>query len=346
MSRIEQNYRAAKELYADLGVNTDEALEILRNTPVSVHCWQIDDLTGFENPNAVLSGGIAAFGNAPGKPKSKSEFIQNLDQALNLIPGKNKLALHAVYLENNGKKVERNEIRPEHFTGWVEYAKKRNIGLDFNPTYFSHPMAESGFTLASRDEGVRGFWIEHGKRCREIGAYFGKELGQVCVTNHWIGDGYKDHTIDKVSPRLRLKDSLDKIFEKPISREFCVDSVESKLFGLGSESYVPGSHEFYTNYVMTHQNCILCMDAGHFHPTETVSSKISSYLAFDQELMLHVSRPVRWDSDHVVMLDDETKAIMEEIVRCHALDRVHIGLDFFDASINRIAATEIGRAHV
>lgn len=342
MSRIEQNYRAAKELYADLGVNTDEALEILRNTPVSVHCWQIDDLTGFENPNAVLSGGIAAFGNAPGKPKSKSEFIQNLDQALNLIPGKNKLALHAVYLENNGKKVERNEIRPEHFTGWVEYAKKRNIGLDFNPTYFSHPMAESGFTLASRDEGVRGFWIEHGKRCREIGAYFGKELGQVCVTNHWIGDGYKDHTIDKVSPRLRLKDSLDKIFEKPISREFCVDSVESKLFGLGSESYVPGSHEFYTNYVMTHQNCILCMDAGHFHPTETVSSKISSYLAFGQELMLHVSRPVRWDSDHVVMLDDETKAIMEEIVRCHALDRVHIGLDFFDASINRIAATVIG----
>ena len=206
MSRTERNYEIAKELYNRVGVDTDAALEKLMNTPVSVHCWQIDDLTGFENPDAVLSGGIAAFGNAPGKPQNKAEFVKNLDQALDLIPGKNKLALHAVYLDNGGKKVERNEILPEHFAGWVDYAKERKIGLDFNPTYFSHPLAESGFTLASKDEGVRQYWIEHGKRCRDIGAWFGKALGQVCVTNHWIGDGYKDYTIDKVSPRLRLKD--------------------------------------------------------------------------------------------------------------------------------------------
>ncbi|WP_343249245.1 L-rhamnose isomerase [Diplocloster hominis] len=342
MKRVEENYQMAKELYAQMGVDTDQVLRTLSEVPISVHCWQIDDLTGFENPNAVLSGGIAAIGNAPGKPKSKEEFIKQLDQALDLIPGNTKLALHAVYLDNQGKKVDRNEILPEHFAGWVDYAKKRGIGLDFNPTYFSHPMSDSGFTLASSEEGVRSFWIEHGKRCRKIGEYFGRELGQVCITNHWIGDGYKDHTIDKVAPRMRLKDSLDQIFAESIDWRYNIDSVESKLFGLGSEAYVPGSHEFYTNYVMTQKNCILCMDAGHFHPTETVSAKISSYLVFGQELMLHVSRPVRWDSDHVVMLDDETKAIMQEIVRYQALDKVHIGLDFFDASINRVAATVIG----
>lgn len=342
MSHVEKNYQVAKEMYAKVGIDTDLVLEKVRNAPISVHCWQLDDLTGFENPDSVLSGGIAVFGNAPGKPRSKEAFMNNLNEALDLIPGATKLALHAVYLENEGKKIERNEILPEHFSGWVDYAKERKIGLDFNPTYFSHPMAESGFTLASRDESIRQYWIEHGKRCRDIGAYFGKELGQACITNHWVGDGYKDHTIDKLSPRLRLQDSLDQIFAKEIDRKYNIDSVESKLFGLGSESYVPGSHEFYTNYVLTRKNSILCMDAGHFHPTETVSSKISSYLAFDQELMLHVSRPVRWDSDHVVMLDDETKAIMQEIVRYDALDKVHIGLDFFDASINRIAATVIG----
>ena len=342
MKRVEENYQMAKELYAQMGVDTDQVLKTLSEVPISVHCWQIDDLTGFENPNAVLSGGIAAIGNAPGKPESKEEFIEQLDQALDMIPGNTKLALHAVYLDTQGKKVDRNEILPEHFAGWVDYAKKRGIGLDFNPTYFSHPMSDSGFTLASSDEGVRNFWIEHGKRCRKIGEYFGKELGQPCITNHWIGDGYKDHTIDKVAPRMRLKDSLDQIFAEPIDWKYNIDSVESKLFGLGSEAYVPGSHEFYTNYVMTQKNCILCMDAGHFHPTETVSAKISSYLVVGQELMLHVSRPVRWDSDHVVMLDDETKAIMQEIVRYQALDKVHIGLDFFDASINRVAATVIG----
>lgn len=341
MGKIEQNYQIAKEAYAQIGVDTDAALEALKNTPISVHCWQIDDLTGFENFDAVLSGGIAAFGDAPGKPKSKEEFKTNLTKALDMIPGATKLALHAVYLDTD-KKVERNAILPEHFASWVDYAKERNIGLDFNPTYFSHPMSDSGWTLASKDKGVRDYWIEHGKRCRDIGEYFGKELGQVCVTNHWIGDGYKDYTADQLGPRVRLKESLDEIFAKPIDRKYNVDSVESKLFGLGSEYYVPGSHEFYTNYVMSTHKCILCMDAGHFHPTEQVSSKISSYIAFGEELMLHVSRPVRWDSDHVVALDDETKAIMEEIVKCNALDKVHIGLDFFDASINRIAATVIG----
>lgn len=342
MSNTKINYEIAKEVYSKFGVDTDKALETLRKTPVSVHCWQIDDLTGFENPDAVLSGGIAAFGNAPGKPRSKEEYMTNLDKALSYIPGAKKLALHAVYLNNFGEKVERDQIEPKHFEDWVKYAKEKGIGLDFNPTYFSHEKAEGGFTLASKNEEVRQFWIEHGKRCRKIGEYFGRELGQTCLTNHWIPDGYKDNTIDKVGPRLRLKDSLDKIFEEKIDPKYNIDSVESKLFGLGSESYVVGSHEFYTNYVMINNNCIICMDAGHFHPTELVSQKIASYLAFDKEIMLHVSRPVRWDSDHVVLFDDETKAIMQEIVRYDALDKVHIGLDFFDASIDRISATVIG----
>lgn len=346
MGNTAKNYEIAKEMYAAFGVDTDKALEILKKVPVSVHCWQIDDLTGFEDFNAVLSGGIAATGNAPGKPKSKEEYMTNLNKALDRIPGNTKLALHAVYLENNGKKIGRDEILPEHFTQWIDFAKERKIGLDFNPTYFSHPMADSGYTLSSRDEKVRSFWIEHGKRCRDIGESFGKALGQPCITNHWIPDGDKDTTVDKLAPRLRLKDSLDQIFSRPIDRNYNIDSVESKLFGLGSESYVTGSHEFYTNYVTDKKNCIICMDMGHFHPTELVSAKLSSYLAFDQEIMLHVSRPVRWDSDHVVALDDETKAVMEEIARYNAFDRVHIGTDFFDASINRIAATVIGARNV
>ncbi|QNM06487.1 L-rhamnose isomerase [Qiania dongpingensis] len=342
MSQTEKNYQAARELYASIGVDTDKALETLKKTPISVHCWQIDDLQGFENPDAVLTGGIAATGNAPGKPESREEYMANLNQALDLIPGATKLALHAIYLDKHGKDIDRDEIGPEEFSEWVDFAKSRNIGLDFNPTYFSHPMSDSGYTLTSRDESVREFWINHGKCCRRIGEYFGKELGQVCITNHWIGDGNKDYTIDKLTPRLILKDSLDQIFAEPIDPRYNIDSVESKVFGLGSESYVPGSHEFYTNYALTKKNCIVCMDAGHFHPTESIAAKFSSYLAFGQELMLHVSRPVRWDSDHVVMLDDETKAIMEEIVRYDALDRIHIGTDYFDASINRIAATAIG----
>lgn len=343
---VEQGYKTAKEIYEGFGVDTDQVLNILKQVPISIHCWQLDDLQGFESPEAELTGGIAATGNAPGKPKTKKEFMANLDKALAHIPGKTKLAVHAIYLESNGRQVSRDKLEPSHFSNWVDYAKKKNIGLDFNPTYFSHPLSESGFTLSSSDEHIRRFWVEHGKRCRKIGEYFGRELNQVCITNHWIPDGFKDHTIDKLGPRMRLEQSLDEIFEERLDMSYNIDSLESKLFGLGSESYVVGSHEFYTNYVMDKKNSIVCLDAGHFHPTEVISSKISSYLAFNQKLMLHVSRPVRWDSDHVVMLDDETKAIMEEIVRQGALPQVYIGTDFFDASINRVAATIIGARNV
>ena len=343
---IDNSYKIAKEIYAKYEIDTDEAIKKALSIPVSLHCWQIDDLTGFENPDQVLSGGIAAFGNAPGKPKSKEEYFANLSKALELIPGATKVALHAVYLDNKGKHIERDAIEPEHFDFWVDFAKERNIGLDFNPTYFSHEKANSGFTLSSRDKGVRDFWIEHGKRCRKIGAYFGEKLGQQCITNHWIPDGYKDLTIDKVEPRKILAESLDEIFKEKINPDFNIDSVESKLFGLGSESYVTGSHEFYLNYAMNRNNCIVCMDCGHFHPTEVVSAKLSSFIAFNREVMLHVSRPVRWDSDHVALKDDETRAVMLEIVRANAEKLIHIGTDYFDASINRIAATALGARNI
>lgn len=341
MNQTKKNYKTAQEIYSAWGIDTDKVIDTIKNIPISIHCWQLDDLTGFENFDSELSGGIQTTGNAPGKPKNVDEFIEHLNKALSMIPGALKLALHAIYPVTD-EKVERNLIEPENFKFWVNYAKEKNIGLDFNPTYFSHPMADSGLTLTSPDKNVRDYWIEHGIRCRKIGGYFGRELGQTCITNHWIGDGSKDYRIDKVTPRELLIDSLDRIFAEKIDKNYNLDSVESKLFGLGVESYTPGSHEFYTNYAMLKDNCIVCMDAGHFHPTEVISDKLSSYLAFDKELMLHVSRPVRWDSDHVVMLDDETKAIMQEIVRSNALDRVHIGTDYFDASINRIAATVIG----
>lgn len=344
---VEKNYQLAKEMYAELGVNTDAVLEKAKKIPVSLHCWQLDDLTGFENFGQKLSGGIAAIGNAPGKPTSVEEYFEHLDKALSLIPGHTKLALHAVYRDVNvGKKCDRDEITPEQFAFWVKYAKEKKIGLDFNPTYFSHPLADDGFTLSSRDEKVRRFWIAHGKRCREIGAYFGKELGETCITNHWIPDGYKDITVDKVTPRKILAEAYDEIFATKIDPKYNIDSVESKLFGLGSESYVTGSHEFYMNYVMNRNNCIICMDCGHFHPTEVVSAKLSSMLTFDREVMLHVSRPVRWDSDHVTIQDDETNAVMQEIIWNKAEDRIHIGTDYFDASINRIVATALGARSV
>ena len=342
MGKIERNYETAKECFEEYGVDTDLVLEQMEDVPISVHCWQIDDLTGFEDFHARLTGGIAATGNMGGKPKDQTEYFGQLGAALKLIPGKLKIAAHAVYLDNKGKKVDRDQIEPQHFTKWVDFARERGMGLDFNPTYFSHEKSEDGFTLSSADPAVREFWIEHGRRCRRIGEYFGRETGTLCITNHWIPDGYKDITIDKLSPRQRLKESLDAIFEEELDRDHCMDSLESKLFGLGSESYVTGSNEFYTNYCTETKKAILCMDAGHFHPTESVAAKISSYIAFGQELMLHVSRPVRWDSDHVVIVDEETMAIMEEIVRCGALKRVHIGLDFFDASIRRGEATAIG----
>lgn len=341
MSKTEQRYQIAREIYAEAGIDTDAALDTLRNVPVSAHCWQLDDLSGFENFGSVLTGGIQATGNYPGKPTSVDEFMENLTKVIGLIPGALKIAIHAIHRITD-EKVERNALEPRHFSTWVDFAKEKKIGLDFNPTYFSHPMADSGFTLSSADQGVRDYWIEHGKASRRIGAYFGKELGQVCITNHWIGDGSKDVRIDKLGPREILRDSLDQIFAEKIDRRYNLDSVESKLFGLGVESYTVGSHEFYTNYAMSRDNCLVCLDAGHFHPTEAISDKLSSYVCFGKELMLHVSRPVRWDSDHVVMLDDETKAIMQEIVKCNALDKVHIGTDYFDASIDRIVASVVG----
>ncbi len=340
MSSIERNYEIAKEMYGEIGVDTDAVLKKLAEVPISVHCWQIDDLQGWEFPSAEMTGGIAATGDAPGKATTREEFMTNLTKALDLIPGHTKLALHSVYMNKHGKNIGRNEIGPEEFTEWVDYAKSRKIGLDFNPTYFSHPEYDGNSTLTNPDENIRRFWIEHGIACRKIGDYFGRELGEKCITNHWIGDGSKDICVDKLTPRLILKDSLDKIFAEPLANN--IDSCESKVFGLGSESYVPGSNEFYTEYAAHTGKCIVCMDAGHFHPTETIGPKFSSYLAFGDEIQLHVSRPVRWDSDHVVILDDPTKEIMEEIATYDAYDKVHIGTDYFDASINRIAATAIG----
>ena len=345
MRSISGNYKIAQEIYMEQGIDTEFALEILHQTPVSVHCWQLDDLTGFENFDSVLSGGIQATGDFPGKPKNVDEYISDLNEAISYIPGEMKLALHSIYPVTN-EKVERNALEPKHFSFWVDYAREKKIGLDFNPTYFAHPMAGSGFTLSSEDRNVRQFWIEHGIACRKIGEYFGMKLEKKCITNHWIADGSKDHRVDKLSPRERLSEALDMIFSSPVDPRYNLDAVESKLFGLGLESYTVGAHEFYTNYSMKKGNCIICLDAGHFHPTEVISDKLSSYLCFGQEIMLHISRSVRWDSDHVVMLDDETKAIMQEIVRCNAIDKVHIGTDYFDASINRVAAMAIGARNV
>ena len=323
-----------------MGVDTDEALSLLQKIPISLHCWQGDDVGGFEDPERGLSGGIMATGNYPGKARTAAELRQDLDLAFSLIPGTHRLNLHAIYLESD-RKVERNAIEPKHFAGWVEWAKANNHGVDFNPTCFSHPLADDGFTLAHQDDGVRNFWIEHCIASREIGAYFGRKLGTPAVTNVWIPDGFKDTPVDREAPRQRLMDSLDKVFAKQIDPAHNLDAVECKLFGLGSESYVVGSHEFYLGYAITRQK-LLCLDAGHFHPTETISDKISSVMQYVPELLLHVSRGVRWDSDHVVTLTDELQAIMQELVRGRYLGRTHIGLDFFDASINRIACWAIG----
>jgi len=338
--QIELSYALARDRYALLGVDTDQALARLAEVAISLHCWQGDDVGGFEDPDRGLSGGIMATGNYPGKARTAVELRQDLDVAFRLIPGNHRLNLHAIYLEAD-RKIERNAIEPEHFAGWLAWAKENNHGIDFNPSCFSHPLADEGFTLSHPDVGVRQFWIEHCIACRKIGEYFGQELGTPAVTNIWIPDGYKDTPVDRSGPRYRLKDSLDKIFAEPIGPQFNLDAVESKLFGIGSESYVVGSHEFYLGYAAANQ-ILLCLDAGHYHPTETIADKISSTLLYVPELLLHVSRGVRWDSDHVVTLTDELQAIMQEIVRGDYLERVHIGLDFFDASINRISAWTIG----
>ena len=335
---IDQAYELAKERYAALGVDVDAALERLKNTPISLHCWQGDDVGGFEDPERGLSGGIMATGNYPGKARTVAELRADLDKAYSLIPGTHRLNLHAFYLDTD-QPVPRDEILPEHFSSWVDWAKANNHGVDFNPSCFSHPLADDGFTLAHADKAVRDFWIAHCIASREIGDYFGRELDSPCVTNVWIPDGYKDTPVDRLAPRQRLRESLDKVFEKPLAHN--LDAVECKLFGIGSESYVVGSHEFYMGYATTKQT-LLCLDAGHFHPTESIADKISSVMLYVPELLLHVSRGVRWDSDHVVTLTDELQAIMQELVRGDFLSRTHIGLDFFDASINRVAAWTIG----
>ncbi len=338
---IEHAYILAKETYAALRVDTDAAVKRLATISLSLHCWQGDDVGGFENSGLGLDGGIAVTGNYPGKARTPEELRSDLDLALSLIPGTHRLNLHASYGEFRGRPVDRHEIRPEHFQGWIDWAKSKRMGLDFNPTYFSHPKASSGFTLAHADPGIRRFWIEHGIACRHIGAAMGESLGTPCITNIWIPDGFKDTPVDRRGPRERLTESLDAIFAEPLDPRFLRDAVESKLFGIGSESYVVGSHEFYLGYAVSRRK-LLCLDAGHFHPTEVISDKISAVLMWLDELLLHVSRGVRWDSDHVVTLTDELNAIAQEIVRGQFLDRVHVGLDFFDASINRVAAWVIG----
>ena len=338
---IESAYKAAQERYAALGVDADAALKRLAAVPISLHCWQGDDVGGFEKADEELGGGLAVTGNYRGKARTPDELRGDASEALSLIPGKHRFNLHASYAETGGKRVERNELRPEHFQGWIDWCQEQGLGLDFNPTYFAHPKAADGMTLAHPDAGIRRFWIEHGIACRRIGAAIGAALGKPCVTNTWIPDGMKDLPIDRVGPRRRLTEALDEIFAVPVDRADNLDAVESKLFGIGSESYVVGSHEYYLGYAITRKK-LLCLDTGHFHPTETIVDKISAVFTQLDEILLHVSRGIRWDSDHVVIVDDSLLAIAQELVRGNFLARTHVGLDFFDASINRVAAWVIG----
>ncbi|MCG8449262.1 MAG: L-rhamnose isomerase [Pirellulales bacterium] len=341
MPQTERAYQLAKEQYAKLGVDTDQAMKRLASFAISIQCWQGDDVGGFENPDGELTGGIAVTGNYPGRARTPDELRADFEKAHSLAPGNHRFSLHASYAETGGKHVDRTELLPEHFQTWIDWASENQLKLDFNPTYFSHPKSADGFTLSHSDTAIRQFWIEHGKRCREIGAAMGKAQASACITNFWVPDGYKDTPIDRKGPRQRLAESLDEIFSTDIDAKFNRDAVECKLFGIGSESYVVGSHEFYLGYAVSNKK-LLCLDAGHFHPTEVISDKISSVLQWVDELLLHVSRGVRWDSDHVVTLTDELEAIAQEIIRGGYAERVNVGLDFFDASINRIAAWVIG----
>ncbi len=335
------SFTLARKRYTDLGVDVDRALKALAKIPVSLHCWQGDDVGGFENLGNTLSGGIAVTGNHPGKARTPDELRMDLEKALSLIPGTHRLNLHAMYGEFGGKKVDRDEIEPSLFRNWIAWAKENGLGLDFNPTCFSHPKAADGFTLSHRDKSIRRFWIEHCRRSREIGAAMGRALGTPCVTNVWIPDGFKDTPADRQAPRERLAAALDEVFKKPLPAKHNLDAVEPKLFGIGAESCTVGSHEFYLGYAITRCK-LLCLDAGHFHPTESIADKISSVLLYLPEILLHVSRGVRWDSDHVVTFTDELQAIAREIIATGRPERVRIGLDYFDASINRIAAWVIG----
>ena len=334
-------YESAKEIYAKLGVDTDAAIAKCKEIPVSLHCWQGDDVTGFDH-DGPLTGGIQTTGNYPGKARTPEELLADMDKAMSLMPGKKKINVHACYaIFEDGEFVDRDKLEPKHFQKWVDFAKERGMGLDFNPTFFSHPMVKDGLTLSSPDEEVRNFWIEHGKACIRISQYFAEQTGVPCVMNIWTGDGFKDIPADRMGPRVRYKESIDAILSEPFDTNLVKPCVESKVFGIGLESYTVGSNDFYIGYGAS-RNKMVTLDTGHFHPTESVADKVSSLLLYVPELMLHVSRPVRWDSDHVTIMDDPTMELFSEIVRCGALERVHYGLDYFDASINRIGAYVVG----
>ena len=337
---VEERYQDAKARYAEIGVDTEAALKKLQDLKISMHCWQGDDVKGFLNPDGELTGGIMSTGNYPGAAHTPDQLRQDVEKAFSLIPGSHKLNLHAIYLDTD-EPVDLDEIEPKHFAKWASWANEQGVGLEFNPTFFSHPMMKDGMTLAHPDKEVRDFWIEHGKRSRKVAEYLGKETGQTCINNFWMPDGMKDNPIDRYTPRKRMMESLDEIFTEDLNEEYTQEAVESKLFGLGAEAYTVGSHEFYMGYGLT-RNKLICLDAGHFHPTEVISNKLSSLVLFSKGIMLHVSRPVRWDSDHVVIMDDELQEIGKELVRNDLLGKTNIGLDFFDATINRIAAWVVG----
>ncbi len=339
---LNERYASAKEIYAKFGVDTDAAIAKLKEIPVSVHCWQGDDVKGFDQ-DGPLTGGIQTTGNYPGKAMTPKQLMADLDKAISLCPGKEKLNVHASYaIMEPGQFVDRDKLEPKHFAKWVEFAKERNMGIDFNPTFFSHPMVKDGLTLSSPDEATRNFWIEHGKACIRISQYFAEETGIPCVMNIWTGDGFKDIPADRMGPRVRYKESIEAILAEPFDKDKVKPCVESKVFGIGVEAYTVGSAEFSLSFAATHEGCLPLMDNGHYHPTEVVSDKIPAMLAFYPEIALHITRPIRWDSDHVVLFDDETKEMAKEIVRCDGLDRVYMALDYFDASINRISAWAVG----
>ena len=337
-------YEFAKEAYAKIGIDTDAVIERMKKVPVSIQCWQGDDVKGFES-KGPLTGGIQTTGNYPGAARNIEELKADFDKAASMIPGKKKFCLHAIYLDNKGEDVPRDQIKPEHYETWIKWAKERGYGLNLDPTCFSHPLSADGFTLSHHDEKIRKFWIDHVIATRKIAEYIGKEMGEVCASNYWIPDGFKDIPVDRNGYRKRLEDSLNQIFAVPVDPKYNVAGLEGKVFGIGAESCTIGSNDFYLGYCAKNSQC-LTLDAGHFHPTEVISDKISTALEFTPGVLLHVSRPVRWDSDHVVIFDDELKAIAQEIVRSGKMDRIYIGLDFFDASINRIAAWVIGARNI
>ena len=339
--QIKKAYEVAKSRYASLGVNTDQVIETLNNQSISIHCWQGDDVIGFENPDGELTGGIQTTGNYPGKARNIEDLRSDLEKVISLIPGNHRISLHAIYGDFGGEFVDRDKIEPKHFQSWIDWAKKNDVKLDFNSTFFSHEKSSSGYTLSSFDPEIREFWKDHLSQCRKIAAEIGKQQGDACIHNIWIPDGEKDKTVSRYEHRKLLEESLDEVLAEKISTEYLKDCVECKLFGIGSESYVVGSHEFYMGYTVKN-NMMLTLDAGHFHPTETISDKLSTMLLFVPEINLHVSRPERWDSDHVIILNDELLAISQEIVRSGQIDRIHVGLDYFDASLNRVGAYVVG----